>query len=83
MSATLPKLYHLISDLESARVRRFIQDKNLSEQIQYANIGVGDRDRTELETALPGAKVPVLKTPGGEWLQGSESIIQFLNLIAK
>jgi hypothetical protein len=82
MSVPLPKLYHLIADLDSARVRRFIQENDLSDKIQFANIGVGERDLMELKSAISEAKVPVLKTPGGKWLQGADPIIEFLRTIA-
>ncbi len=73
------KLYHRLSDSDSAEVRRLIKSKDLYSRVTFANIEVGDRDRTELSIVSPVLQVPSLRVDGVTWLHGKELILKYLS----
>lgn len=72
------KLYHRLSQPESADVRRLVKELGLLDDLSFANIEVGERDLGELKAATGADQTPVLRVSGTEWLVGRDAIFKKL-----
>ncbi len=71
------KLYHRLSQAESAEVRRLVQELALLDELQFANVEVGERDLGELRSATGGGQTPVLRVSQSEWFVGRAAIFKY------
>ena len=71
------KLYHRLSEAESADVRRLVKELGILDQVEFANIEIGERDIGELKAATGGDRTPALRVSGAEWFHGREAIFRF------
>lgn len=68
------KLYHRLSEAGSADVRRLVKELGILDDVEFANIEIGERDVGELRAATGGDETPVIRVGGGAWLKGRDAI---------
>lgn len=71
------KLYHRLAEAGSADVRRLVRELGLLDDVEFANIEIGERDIGELKRATGGELTPALRLEGKEWIQGRDGIFAF------
>ena len=72
------ELFHRITDVASARVRRLIVELELKEEIDFRNIDVSESAQKDF-LGRGGRQIPALWT-GEEMIQGAEEIEKYLKL---
>lgn len=73
------KLYHRLADPASAEIRVLVKELGLLENLQFANIEVGEKDLGELQAGIGRIEVPTLRW-NGEWVVGKDAIAQRLRM---
>lgn len=74
------ELYHIIADIDCARVRRKIMELDLKSEIDFRNIDASSSARVDLEQGLGRIEVPALKT-ATRWVVGAKAIIDHLEQV--
>lgn len=81
MSESRHELFHRISDLESAAIRRLIDNLGLKNEIDFRNVDLGEEAADDLKKR-GGSQVPSLWT-GEELISGRQDIENYLHWVTE
>lgn len=69
--------FHILTDSDSAEIRRFLVEKKLTDKIQFMNIAYEENEKAFKEKAGTN-KVPALILPDGKVLNSKLEILSHL-----
>lgn len=69
--------FHILTDQDSAEIRRFLVDKKITDKIQFLNIAYEENEKLFKEKA-GSHKVPALVLPDGKVLNSKTEILSHL-----
>lgn len=68
-------LYHRIAHIESARLRKVLVERGLTDRVQFRNIDASQEANQKLRAAAGEEKVPAAEF-AGDWFFGMDAILK-------